>query len=125
MAKTMCFILGLVFLALGILGITGIVPMLTRDPNYINIGEIVLGGLALLVGVYARQGRKYDQQSKDFARQTRDNADRQRQEIEQLKKENEQSRKESIDRQQQENEQLRKQLEQQKQENEKLSKPSE
>jgi len=125
MAKTMCLILGLVFLALGILGITGVVPMLTRDPNYINIGEIVIGGLALLVAVYARQGRKYDQQTKEFSRQTRDNADRQRQEIEQLKKENEQGRKANIDRQQQENEQLRKQLEQQKQENERQKKPVE
>lgn len=48
MAKTMSIILGLAFLALGILGITGIVPMFKSDPIYVNIGEIVLGGLAVV-----------------------------------------------------------------------------
>ena len=122
MAKTMSLILGLAFLALGILGITGVVPAMTRDPAYINIGEIVLGGLGLLVGIYAQQGRKVNQQAKEFSRQTRDNAERQRQENEQLKKENEQGRQDNIERQRNENEQLRSQLEQQKQENERLSK---
>jgi membrane protein involved in colicin uptake len=125
MAKTMCIILGLAFLALGILGITGVVPMFTSDPNYVNIGEIVLGGLGVLIGIYARQGRRYDQQTKEISRQTKDNIDRQRQENEQLKKENEQLRNENIDRQQKENELLRKQLEEQKQENERLSKHDE
>jgi len=122
MAKTMCIILGLAFLALGILGITGVVPMFTSDPNYVNIGEIVLGALGLLVGIYARQGTKYNQQTKDFTRQTKDNADRQRQELDQLKMENEQGRKDNIERQRQENEQLRNQLEQQKKDNEQLRK---
>ena len=120
MAKTMCVILGLAFLALGILGITGLVPMFTSDPNYVNIGEIVLGALGLLVGIYARQGTRYDRQTKDFTQQSNANADRQRLENEQLKKENEQGRRENIERQQHENEQLRNQLEQQKQENEQM-----
>ena len=55
MAKTMSIILGLAFLALGILGITGTVSMFTSDPSYINIGEIVLGGLGLLAGIFSRK----------------------------------------------------------------------
>jgi hypothetical protein len=55
MAKAMSIILGLAFLALGILGLTGVVPMFTSDPNYINIGEIVLGGIGLLIGLVSRK----------------------------------------------------------------------
>lgn len=55
MTKAMSIVLGLAFLALGILGITGTVSMFTSDPNYINIGEIVLGGLGLLVGLFSRK----------------------------------------------------------------------
>jgi hypothetical protein len=55
MAKAMGIILGLAFLALGILGLTGVVPMFTSDPNYVNIGEIVLGGLGLLVSLISRK----------------------------------------------------------------------
>jgi len=119
MAKTMCLILGLALLAMGILGFTETIPMLTRDPNYINIGEIVLGGVAILFGIYASQGRKYVPPSKDLTRQIKDSSERQRQENEQLKKENEQGRREIIERQEQENERLRKQLEQQQKDNEK------
>jgi hypothetical protein len=122
MGKTMNVILGLAFLALGILGLTGVVPMFTRDPNYINIGEIVLGGFGLLVGIYARQNTKFDQQVKDFSKQTQNNMDWQRAENELLKKQNELSHKENYDRQLQENEQLRKQIDDQKKENESLSK---
>lgn len=122
MTKTACVIMGLAFLALGILGSTGLVPMFRNDPIYVNIGQIVLGGLGLLVGIYARQGSKYDRQTKDFSRQTKENSDRQRQENEQLRKENEQGRQDNIDRQQQENEQLRKQLEQQQKDIEMLKK---
>lgn len=93
MAKTMCVILGLAFLVLGITGITGVVPMFTSDPLYVNIGEIILGALGLLVGIYARQGTNYDQQAKDFSRQTKDNADRLRKQLEEQKHENEQLRK--------------------------------
>lgn len=54
MAKAMSVILGLVFLAMGILGITNAMPMFTSDPNYVNIAEMVLGGLGVLAGVFAR-----------------------------------------------------------------------
>jgi hypothetical protein len=55
MARLMSIILGLAFLAMGILGITGTVAMLTTDPTYYNIGEIVLGGLGLLAGIFSRK----------------------------------------------------------------------
>jgi hypothetical protein len=55
MVRTMLIILSLAFLALGILGIVGIVPMLKNDQLYVNIGEIVLGGLGLLVGLFTRK----------------------------------------------------------------------
>ena len=48
MKKTTCVILGLAFLVLGILGITGLVKMFQSDPVYVNIGEIILGGLGFL-----------------------------------------------------------------------------
>ena len=122
MSKATCVILGLAFLALGILGITGLVSMFQSDPVYVNIGEIVLGGLGLLFGIYSRQSSKHDQQIKDLSQQTKVNADRQKQENVQLKKENDQGIKDNADRQKQENEQLKKQNEQQKQENERLKK---
>lgn len=53
MKRATSFILGLAFLALGILGITGWVPMFTSNPNYINIAEIVLGAWGFLVGLFA------------------------------------------------------------------------
>lgn len=55
MAKAMSVILGLVFLAMGILGITNMIPMFTSNPNYVNIGEIVLGGLGLIIGAFSRK----------------------------------------------------------------------
>lgn len=114
MAKTMSFILGVAFLVLGVLGITGLVPMFASDPYYVNVGEIILGGVGLLVGIYARQSTNYDRQKNEFSRQTKENTDWQRKENEQLKKENEQGRQDGIARQQLEIEQLKKQLEQQK-----------
>ena len=50
MTRTVCIILGLAFMALGILGITGSVPIFKSDPTYINVVEIVLGSLGFLVG---------------------------------------------------------------------------
>ena len=56
MVRTACVILSLVFIALGILGIIGIIPMFKNTDNlYVNIGEIVLGGLGLLVGIFSMQ----------------------------------------------------------------------
>ncbi len=54
MKRATCIILGLAFLALGILGLTNVVPMFKSDPNYINIAEIVLGALGVLVGLFSR-----------------------------------------------------------------------
>lgn len=118
MAKTTSMILGLAFLALGILGITGLVPIFTSDLIYVNIGEIVLGGLGLLIGIYARQGRNFSRRTNDLSHQSRDNAEMQRQEIDKLKKLLEQQKEENEARQQQETEKLKKLLEQQQQENE-------
>ena len=55
MVRTACVILSLVFIALGIFGLIGIIPMLQNDNLYVNIGEIVLGGLGLLVGIFSMQ----------------------------------------------------------------------
>ena len=54
MAKAVSVILGLVFLAMGILGITNWMPMFTSDPAYANIAEMILGGLGVLTGVFSR-----------------------------------------------------------------------
>ena len=96
MSKAACVIMGLAFLALGILGLTGLVSIFQSDPVYVNIGEIVLGGLGFMIGVYSRQSSKQD---------------RQKQENVQLKKENEQRIKDNADRQKQENERLKKKIE--------------
>lgn len=94
MKKMMCVILGLAFLAQGILGITGLVTMLQSDPVYLNIAEIVLGGLGFFVGVYARQNVVYSPQKIMSAQQEND-IDQQRKEIDQLKKEINELKKES------------------------------
>lgn len=105
MAKTTCVVFGLVFLALGILGLTGLIPMFTSDPAYVNIGEIVLGGLGLLVGIYARQGsvnnqqrRQNEHQRKENEQHKNENYDQQRKVIEQQRKENDQQKKRTTSR---------------------------
>lgn len=102
MKKTMCVILGLSFLALGILGITGLVPMFQSDPVYLNIAEIVLGGLGFLVGVYAPQNVVYSAQ-KIMSSQQENDIDQQRHEIDQQRKDIDQQRKD-IDEQKKEHE---------------------
>ena len=52
MAKTMCFILGFAFLALGILGITGLVPMFTTTLGWILLGVAVV--MLVIGGVWLR-----------------------------------------------------------------------
>lgn len=101
MKKMMCVILGLAFLALGILGIIGLVPMFKSDPTYVNIGEIILGALGFLVGVFARMDVTYapqkivsSQQVNDIDRQ-RHEIDQQRQELDQQRKELDQQKKET------------------------------
>jgi hypothetical protein len=106
----MCVILGLAFLALGILGITGWVPMFQSGSIYVSIGEIVLGALGFLVGIYARgdvvysankvmssrQGKDIDQQRQDIDQQ-RQEIDQQRQEIDQQRKDIDQQKKEIVE----------------------------
>ncbi len=104
MKKTMCVILGLAFLALGILGITGLVTMFQSDPVYVNIGEIVLGTLGLIVGVYSRRNIVYAPQ-KTMSTQQENDIDQQRKEIDELKREIDQLRKE-IDHQMKENQEI-------------------
>lgn len=55
MKRATCIILGLAFLALGILGITGIVPIFKSEFTYLNIAEIILGSLGFLVGLFAKK----------------------------------------------------------------------
>ncbi len=54
MAKAMSVILGLVFLAMGILGLTNTIPMFATGSSFVNTGEIILGGFGVLVGVFSR-----------------------------------------------------------------------
>ena len=100
MKKTMCVILGLAFLALGILGVTGLIAMFQSDPIYVNIGEIILGGLGLIVGVYSPQNIVYSnkkiisaQQESEIALQRKE-LDQQRRDIDQQRKEIDQQAKE-------------------------------
>lgn len=72
MKKLTCVMLGLAFLALGILGITGWVPMFRTDPIYVNIGEIILGILGFVVGVYARQSALNNSQTTALSQQKED-----------------------------------------------------
>ena len=51
MKRATSIILSLAFLALGILGITGVVPMFRSDLIYVNIAQIILGGIGFLAGV--------------------------------------------------------------------------
>jgi len=104
MSKMMNVILGLALIALGILGITGWIPMLVNDQIYVSIGEIVLGGLGLLVGVYAKQNSENNRQSrdnavqkKDIAAQRNEIAEQRKENYDQKKKENEQLRKDNAD----------------------------
>lgn len=54
MVRTMCIILSMAFLVLGILGITGVVSMFKSNPDYVNIAEIVLGAVGLLAGIFGK-----------------------------------------------------------------------
>ena len=119
MTKLACVLMGLAFILMGFLGITGITPMFQSNPVYLNIAEILLGGLGMIVGIYSRKTTKREQEKKDLSKQTRENTARQKQENDQLKKENDQSRQANADRQKQEHDQLVKQNDRQKQDNEK------
>ena len=123
MAKTMNVILGLAFLALGILGLTGLVPMFTSDPVYVNIAEIILGGLGFIVGIYARSGghirqvKQNKQQVKQNTQQGKENFEQQKKDNEQLRKENDQQRKENDQQRNYNFDQQKKEIDRQRKEN--------
>ncbi|MCC7575317.1 MAG: hypothetical protein KK926_00600 [Methanomethylovorans sp.] len=75
----MCVFLGLALLALGIMGLTGLMPMSASVLTYVYIGEIVLGGIGFIAGVYARQSRANSQRWKQNKQQRKEN-DQQRKE---------------------------------------------
>ena len=125
MVRTACIILSLAFLALGLLGITGFMPMFKSDLIYVNIGEMILGGLGLLIGIYShgskasnRQDRENAKQRKEFSEQRKEIFNQRQENYEQKKKENEQLKKENI-------EQLKETNELQRKENERLRKDNE
>jgi len=118
MTKLTNVLLGLALIAIGGLGVTGAMPMFQSDPAYWNIGEIILGVVGLIVGIYAKRTSKQEQEAKVLAKKTKENADRQKQDNDRLKKENNQAKLEQADRQRQEAEQLQKQNEKQRVENE-------
>ena len=118
MTKLANVLMGLVLVAMGVLGITGLMPTFQSNPAYLNIGEIILGGLGLIVGVYSHRTGKQERVAKDLAKQTKANNTQHKQDYDQLKRENDQGKQENADRQRQENEQLKKQNERQKLENE-------
>ena len=91
MKKMTCVVLGMAFLALGILGITGWVIMFRTDPIYVNIGEIILGALGFMVGVYAREGAGNNAQATVLSEQGK-NIEQQKKDIEQQRKDIEQQR---------------------------------
>jgi uncharacterized membrane protein YqjE len=99
MKKATCVILGIAFIALGILGLTGLITMsdtVNIYVYYVYIGEIVIGVLGLAVGVYTQQSvvklnlrtdasvqeKGIDQQGIEIDRQGKE-IDQQRKEIDQ------------------------------------------
>lgn len=119
MTRIISFILGLAFVALGFLGITNFVPVMSNNLIYLNIAEIVLGILGLLFGMYspkstenARQRKENLELKKSNEQHTKESLDQIIRENEQLKKMNEQLSKESSDQLIKDNEQLKKELEQ-------------
>ncbi|HWQ78060.1 MAG TPA: hypothetical protein VN381_04550 [Anaerovoracaceae bacterium] len=107
MVRMTSFILSLAFLAIGLLGITNLLPVFRTYPVYANIGAIALGILGLLILIYARRGGETAAQSREHAQQ---------------RKENVQLRKETYDQSKRESEQLKKEIEQLKAGNEQQQK---
>lgn len=103
MAKMIGFILSLVFLVIGFLGLTNLLPLFITYPILANLGAIALGILGLLILIYAGRGG-------DVARQRKENS--------QQREENEKVRLAMSDLSKRENEQLKREIEQLKKENE-------
>lgn len=100
MTRVICFILGLAFIIIGVLGMTNFVPMLSNDLIYLNIIEIVLGVLGVLFGMYSRQSKVSIQQGKENVqlRESNDNF---------VKAKNDQLMNDNLDKLTRENEQLK------------------
>ncbi len=118
MTRVVCFILGLALIAIGFLGMTDFVPEMSNSLLYMNIGEIALGIVGLLFGMYSPQGSAGMRQRtentelrKSNNQFTKDSSDQMAKENEQLKKTNDQYAKDSSDQLARENEQLRKEVE--------------
>lgn len=114
MTRVVCFILGLAFIALGFLGMMNLVPVMSNGFLYLNIGEIALGIIGLLFGMYssrgseqARQKNENTQLRKSNDQFTKDTSDQLVRENEQLKKSNDQFTRGSSDQLVKENEQLK------------------
>jgi hypothetical protein len=125
MLRATSIVLGLAFLALGILGITSVVPMFKAEQIFVNIGEIVIGALGMVAGMFARDRREnYHQQKKANEQQSKANDQQRKENINQQQKVNDQQSKENEhqqkanDQQSKENEQQQKANDQQKKENE-------
>lgn len=89
MVRMMCVILSLAFLTMGITGITGLLPVFRSYPAYVNSGEIILGALGLLVGIYARQAGEGIRQRRENSQQRKENVQLRKAQFDQLVKENE------------------------------------
>ena len=118
MTRVVSFILGLALIGIGFLGMTDFVPEMSSSLLYLNIGEIALGIIGLLFGMYSphgsagtRQRNENTELRKSNNQFTRDSSDQMARENEQLKKTNEQYAKDSSDQLARENDQLRKEVE--------------
>ncbi len=90
MTRTMSIILGLLFVGLGVLGVTGNLALINIQQSTIYIAEIVIGALGILAGIYAHSRRENPSNTSvlkenDKLKQT--NFDQQRSENTQLKEE--------------------------------------
>ena len=121
MLRATCTILSLAFLGLGILGITGVVPLFTTDQIFVNIGEIIFGALGLLAAMFVSGRREsFYQLRRENDQNRKENYQQQREDNEQHRKENDQLRKENDEQRRKVNDQLRKENAEQKKENDRL-----
>lgn len=102
MAKMTSFILSLVFLVTGFLGLTNLLPIFRTYPVLANIGSIVLGLLGLLILIYTgrsgetvHQRREHSQQIEENVQLRKEASDQSKMESEQLKREIDQLKKEN------------------------------
>lgn len=73
MTKLANVLMGLALIAMGALGVKGLMPMFQSNPIYLSIGEIILGILGLIVRIYARKTSRHEQDAKDLSKLTKEN----------------------------------------------------